>query len=118
MKRNEGYRLDRFSNKPFKYQVFRRVDDPERRAELDPRTLGIDLSQITIDGVHYERVNPAECFVIKRKDKHALPAIRAYRASIEADREFVDAQYAADIQKLHNEWLDVTIRNNDEKMPD
>jgi hypothetical protein len=94
-------RLDRYSGQPFRFQVFRRVDDAAR-------------GEVEVNGAWYERVDPDECFVLKRRDANSMAALVGYAASA----ELKDPELARDVERLTTEWTRQTAQLQDRKQPD
>lgn len=81
-------RLDRYSGQEPRFRVQRRQEDGT-----------------------YRDVNPWDCFVLKRKDMNAVPALEAYALSAD---DLGDEDLAADVTRLASEWG----ASKDAKVPD
>lgn len=103
-------RLDRYDGKPFKYQVFRRIDGG---VFIDPAHAQV----VVLGGVRYALIDPADCFVVKRRDQHSTAALTGYANDIIGQSDGAQ-EYAADIRRLRHEWVEKTGKLGDMKAPD
>src|SRR5215216_2909579 len=96
-------RLDRYTGRPPKFHVFRRVDSTNDLPEGE--------RVYEFDGAIYRRMPPFDYFVLALKDRFTPDALAAYS---EAAHDAGDKELAGDIERLEDE----AIARPDRKNPD
>jgi hypothetical protein len=108
-------KLDRYSTGVPRFRVFRLVEGETnpmnvvRRSEPGRQVIRGEDRRV------WAEVDPWDCFVLKRRDAFSEDGLRGYACSAFAAGQ---SETAEQVERLRSDWLDLTQRRGDAKIPD